>query len=153
MRALVVYDSKFGNTREIALRIADAMKTGDVDVDVLSTVDVLELPEKLDLLVIGAPTQAHGVEATMREFLERLPSDGLDHLRVAVFDTRMRWPKLLSGSAAEGIAKRMTRLGAELVDEPESFFVADKEGPLREGETDRAADWGRFLLSEVTMHA
>lgn len=153
MRALVVYDSKFGNTREIAERIGDAMKVGDTDVDVLSTVEFTDLPDNLDLLVIGAPTQAHGVEATMRAFLDRLPPNRLDHLKVAVFDTRMRWPKLLSGSAAEGVAKRITRNGAELVDDPESFFVADKEGPLREGEVDRAADWATFLLSTVKIHA
>lgn len=153
MRALVVYDSKFGNTREIAERIGDAMKVGDTDVDVLSTVEFTDLPDNLDLLVIGAPTQAHGVEATMRAFLDRLPPNRLDHLKVAVFDTRMRWPKLLSGSAAEGVAKRITRNGAELVDDPESFFVADKEGSLREGEVDRAADWATFLLSTVKIHA
>jgi hypothetical protein len=45
------------------------------------------------------------------------------------------------------------RKGAELVDEPESFFVADKEGPLREGEVERAEDWGRFLLTQMSTHA
>lgn len=154
MRALIVYDSKFGNTREIATRIAEGLRAaGDANVEVCAAEELRDLPAKLDLLVIGAPTQAHGVEATMRAFLDRLPLDGLDRLRVAVFDTRMRWPKLLSGSAAEGIAKRVTRLGAELVTEPESFFVADKEGPLREGETERATDWGRSLLAGVSVHA
>ena len=154
MRALVVYDSKFGNTREIAMHIGEALKKdADAVVEVVSTSDVDDLPAGLDLLVVGAPTQAHGVEATMREFLERLPFQQLADLPVAVFDTRVHWPKLLSGSAADGIAKRVKTKGAELVDEPESFFVSDKEGPLREGECDRAAAWGRHLLSEMKVHA
>lgn len=125
----------------------------EIDVEVRSTAEIPYLPEDLDLLVLGAPTQAHGVEAKMRAFLDGLPPSRLDHLRVAVFDTRMRWPKLLSGSAAEGMAKILTRYGATMVDGPESFFVEDKEGPLREGEADRAADWGWFLLSEMRIHA
>lgn len=154
MRALVVYDSKFGNTREIAMRIGAALKSGDeATVEVVSTAEVQDLPEDLDLLVVGGPTQAHGVEATMQEFLDMVSPDRLDHRRVAVFDTRVHWPKLLSGSAADGIAKRVMKKGAELVDDPESFFVADKEGPLREGEVERAEDWGRFLLSQMKAHA
>lgn len=152
MRALVVYDSKFGNTRAIAEKIGEGLEDG-AEVDVRSTIDAGSLFQGVDLLVVGGPTQAHGVEATMREFLEQVPIASLDHVPVAVFDTRVRWPKLLSGSAADGIAKRLVRGGAELIDEPESFFVEDKEGPLRDGELKRAADWGRHLLAEMETHA
>ena len=154
MRALIVYDSKFGNTREIAIRIGDAMQEdGDVEVSVQPTEEFTGLPDDLDLLVIGGPTQTHGVEATMRRFLDSLPAESLAGVTAAVFDTRMHWPKVLSGSAADGIAKRLERLGAALVDGPESFFVQDKEGPLREGETDRAVDWGWFLMKEMKIRA
>lgn len=153
MRALLVYDSKFGNTRQLALRIGEVMRVHGQVVDVESTEEYAGFPEEVDLLVLGAPTQAHGVEATMRDFLVQLPVDRLEHLPVAVFDTRVHWPKLLSGSAAETIAKRLTRNGALLVDEPESFFVDGREGPLSDGELQRAADWGAFLASEMKTHA
>ncbi len=154
MDALVIYDSKFGNTEKVAIAIGEAMRAdGDVSVEVQSTEAFTGLPEGLDLLVLGAPTQAHGVEATMRDFVASLPMERLQDLRIAVFDTRMHWPKLLSGSAAETISKRMTRNGAQLVDEPESFFVDGREGPLSDGELQRAADWGTFLTSQMTSHA
>jgi flavodoxin I len=153
-RVLVVYDSKFGNTRTIAAHIGDALGAGsDIAVDVLSTGDINDFPEDLDVLVLGAPTQRHGLEDTMRQFLESLPPGRLSGLPVAVFDTRMQWPKVLSGSAADGIAKRLSGLGAQLVVKPESFFVADKEGPLREGETERAAEWGRKLHAALSLPA
>jgi flavodoxin I len=101
--------------------------------------------------VLGAPTQRHGLEDTMRRFLDSLPPERLSGLPVAVFDTRMHWPKLLSGSAGDGIASRLTAFGARLLEEPESFFVADKEGPLREGETERAAEWGRRLQAHLMV--
>lgn len=154
MHALVIYDSKFGNTRKVATAVGDSMRAGgDVTVEVLSTEEYLGLPEGLGLLVLGAPTQAHGVEATMRDFVASLPMDRLLNLPIAVFDTRVHWPKLLSGSAAETISKRLTRNGALLVDEPESFFVDGREGPLSDGELHRAADWGTFLVSQLTSHA
>lgn len=153
MKILLVYDSKFGNTRQIALRVGEAMRKDGQVVEVLSTEEFAGFPEQLDLLVLGAPTQAHGVETTMRDFLARLPVDRLERLPVAVFDTRVRWPKLLSGSAAETIAKRLTRNGAVLVDEPQSFFVEGREGPLGDGEIQRATNWGAFLATEVAAHA
>ncbi len=66
---------------------------------------------------------------------------------MAAFDTRFRWPELLSGTAARGIAKRLERKGARLIAEPESFFVEHKDGPLTEGELGRAASWARQLAT------
>ncbi len=150
MHTLVIYDSKFGNTRNVAIAIADAMRTaGDATVEVQSTEEFISFPEGLDLLVLGAPTQAHGVEATMRDFVASLPMARLENLPVAVFDTRVHWPKLLSGSAAESIAKSLTRNGGVLVEEPESFFVDGREGPLSDGELRRAAGLGHVPRQPV----
>lgn len=154
MRAMVVYESKFGNTREVALRIGEAMMAeGHFEVEVRAIADMPVLPEDLDVLVLGAPTHAHGVEATMRGFVEALPASRVEHLRVAVFDTRLHWPKLLSGSAADGMAKTLTRKGATMVDGPQSFIVEDREGPLRDGEADRAEQWGTHILTQLKSPA
>lgn len=51
----------------------------------------------------------------------------------------------LFGWAAKPIAGRLTRAGGTLVAEPEGFVVLDSEGPLKEGEVERAAAWGRTL--------
>jgi hypothetical protein len=69
-----------------------------------------------------------------------------DGRHAAAFDTRGDKPKVLTGSAAKGIARRLRRHGYEVIGE-ESFLVADIAGPLREGELDRAKDWGRALVT------
>jgi hypothetical protein len=72
---------------------------------------------------------------------------------VLVFDTRMRMIKLLTGSAAEGAARTLKNLGAELLLPPESFFVKAMEGPLDDGEVERAAAWVRSPRVLDALHA
>ncbi len=156
MRAAVVYESSFGNTREVALAVARGLGASAHAVDG-------EPPDlgELDLLVVGGPTHVHGLSSERsrkaatdqgatgaggigaREFVERMtPATGL---AAAAFDTRIRKPAALTGSAARGIAKRLRRRGCRLAAEPESFFVEGTDGPLAPGELERAADWGRSL--------
>ena len=72
-------------------------------------------------------------------------------MAVAAFDTRVRWPKLLSGSAAEGIAKRLTSDGATLIVPPESFIVTTRKPILLEpGELPRATAWAGTLAEAVS---
>lgn len=141
MGILVAYDSKFGNTEAVAKAIAEVL-----DAPAVRATEPLELAG-VDLLVVGGPTQMHGVAARLGRRLDALPSGALDGLDVAAFDTRFRRNPLLTGSAAKAIAKKLTRRGGRLVTEPESFFVADTEGPLEDGEVERAADWARGLAT------
>lgn len=142
MHAMVLYDSLFGNTEQIACAIEGVLKEdGPVALRAVSEVDVL--PPDLDLLVIGGPTQGHGVSAPMKTLLDATPPGRIDGVDVATFDTRLKWPEFLSGSAARGIAKHLTHKGARLITPPESFYVEGKEGPLAAGELDRAATWAR----------
>lgn len=151
MGTLVIYESMYGNTEQIARAIADGLGAAG-SVEVRSMQAAGELPAGLELLVVGGPTYAHGVEASMKMFLDGLPSNVLDGVRAAAFDTRLNWPKLLSGAASKGIADRLERKGALIVADPESFLVEDKDGPLLAGELERAAAWGRSLAAS-TSHA
>ena len=156
MRAIVVYESRFGNTRAVAEVIADALAAELLSVD--------DRPPRLDegdLLVVGAPTHVHGLTSDrsrtaaveqggmrgrgVREWLDELPRGSG---RAAAFDTRIDKPAFLTGSAAKGIAKRLRAKRFELVSEPESFFV-DGNGPLHEGELERATAWARGLRNQV----
>jgi flavodoxin len=152
MNVLVIFDSKYGNTRVIAQEIGKGLER-EAEVTLQEVADVRAISRELDLLVVGSPTQAHGVEQMMKDFLDGLSTESVQGMRVAVFDTRLKWPKLLSGSAAEGIAKRLERRGANLIDEPASFLVEGAEGPLVEGEAHRAEEWGKHLLQEMHMQA
>ena len=51
--------------------------------------------------------------------------------------------------AAGPIAKRLAKKAGELVVPPKGFFVAGTEGPLKEGELERAVDWAGRILAKL----
>jgi hypothetical protein len=168
MKALVVYESMFGNTRKVAEQIGEGLRP-ELDVTVVGVAEATpELVGEADLLVAGGPTHVHGLpgvrsrnaakamtekegsafvlepralEPGMREWLKLLA------LRpatiAATFDTRMHGPAVFTGRASRGIARRLRRRGAHVV-AAESFLV-DKQNRLSDGETDRARAWAHEL--------
>jgi flavodoxin len=156
MKVLIVYDSYFGNTEQIAQAIGDALRP-QADVDVLRVGDVkLEQLSDLDVLIVGSPTRAFSATPPIKQFLGGIPGGGLDGVKVAAFDTRIdvekTGPRFLAmlvrvfGYAAEPIAKRLERKGGEPGAAPAGFIVNDSEGPLREGELERAAEWAKQVV-------
>jgi len=151
-KALVIYDSQFGNTGKIAQAIADGL----VDLDEVDLVHVSQTsPGELggiDLLIVGSPTQKFRPTQRVTDFLKGIPSGSLLGVNAAAFDTRFTEEKIgeirileffvgLFGYAAKPIADRLQKKGAQLVVLPEGFYVDDTEGPLLEGELERAAEW------------
>lgn len=147
MNALVIYDSTFGNTEQVARAIADSLgERGSVRLMRVSEASSLDL-EGLDLLVLGCPTQRHKLTPAVQAFLAGIPRRALGGMSAAAFGTRYRKARWLTGSAARAIAKGLRKAGASLLLPPESFFVAAREGPLAEGELQRAGDWARQVLA------
>ena len=150
MKALVVYDSQFGNTEKVAQEIAQTLES-KAAVSIARAAQYGEASwQGVDLLVVGCPTQAWKATKEMNAFLERIPKGALAHTAVATFDTRYDRPAWLTGSAAKSMANKLSKSGARLVTPPESFFVTGSEGPLAEGELAHAAAWSRGLLSELS---
>ena len=146
MKFLVVYESDYGNTERLARAIAEALhEQGEARVAPVGGVSGLSDGE-IDLLVVGAPTQLHGLTDGMREMLESLPKGALRGMRALAFDTRYRGPRLVRGSAAKEIAGLLRHLGCRLLAPPESFFVKGEEGPLEPGEEYRAKAWALHAL-------
>lgn len=157
MNALIVYDSKFGNTERIARAIAGRLGTARLiraeDVGELGRIDC-------DLLIVAGPTQRQGASPAMQELLARIPRGALKDVPAAAFDTRYRMSQFLSGSAAAWIASRLKRAGARLVVPPESFFIERDVPPQGEkrrhemerlelGEEERAAEWAAIILERM----
>lgn len=140
MKIAIVYGSRSGNTRLIAETIAEALRSRG-QVELLAAGDAWS-PTGTELLIVGGPTEGHGVTPVVKGFLDRLPR--LQGLQVAAFDTRLKWPIWLSGSAADGIAERLQGLGGVLVAAPESFLVT-REPKLYAGEVERARAWALAL--------
>jgi hypothetical protein len=162
VRALVVYESHWGNTAAVARAIAEGLGP---EARVLSTAEATaEAMAGIDLLVAGAPVIAFGLPTertleklranpgkapappdlshpAMRTWLEALPAG---KTRFAAFETRVRGP---FGHATSAITGRLERAGYRQAAQPASFVVAGRYGPLRDGELERARSWGAELAA------
>jgi hypothetical protein len=171
MRALVVYESMFGNTREVAAAVAEGMGTR-VAVNLVEVADApTEIGDKVSLLVVGGPThalglsrpqtrqdakqrptgQAESAKVGLREWLGTLTPGGAAPL-AATFDTRIRRPRM-PGSAARRAERQLRRLGFEILTGPTSFWVTGTAGPLVDGERERARRWGEQIGAELVTRA
>jgi flavodoxin len=149
MNTLIIYDSTFGNTAQLAQAMAERLgEHGTMRIALADEAGLSEM-EEIDLLIVGGPTQRHGVSPAIRDLLERLPRRTLRGAGAAAFDTRYHMAAWKSGSAAHRIASKLKRTGASLLVEPESFFVAEREGPLEEGELERAARWAEGVFERL----
>ena len=168
MKTLVVYESLWGNTAAIAQAVAEGIGPG---ARAMSTAEATnELVEEADFLVAGAPVFAfHLSSDRARQDIAAHPDPGapppdlshpslrdwLDALTpgnvpCAAFDTEVRGP---FGKGAPAIAEALQEKGYQLVDEPQGFIVSGKHGPLRDGECERAMQWGQHLRQRVEQPA
>ena len=144
MKALIIYDSVYGSTEEIAKAIAGAI-TGEV-----RTVRVGEAPpadlRQTDLLIVGSPTHGGRPTPAIQGLLDRIADSSLNNIRVAAFDTRLTGRLVgIFGYASGKIADALKAKGGTLVPPPEGFFVIGKKGPLVEGELERAGQWAKGI--------
>jgi len=150
MKALVVYDSIYGNTEKIAKAIGSVVG-GEVRVLRLSEARPSDLAS-LDLLVVGSPTHSGKQTPSTEEFLSRIPANALKNVRVTSFDTRngTHLAKLF-GYAAGRIAAILEEKGGRLAVPPEGFIVDGKEGPLKKGELERSGLWAKEIVKSLSL--
>lgn len=169
MRALVVYESMYGNTQQIAQVVAEGLRK-----HLPTTVDEVgvaadELADDVVLLVVGGPTHAFSMsrESTrvdaaskvttpvvsrgrgLREWIEAICSNSGNRPPTATFATKVRKPRLF-GSAASAAAKRLRRGGFPLVIPPTDFWVDGSKGPLSQGAVEEAQAWGEQLGARIS---
>jgi flavorubredoxin len=167
VKALVAYESMFGNTERVARAVAAGLRLEGVDTTVLDVAHAADVDlADVDLLVVGAPTHGFSLSrpATrrdavrqggrtdaaalgMREWLETLDEDTRRPL-VATFDTRVTKVRYLPASASRRAARTLNDHGFHIVGSPTGFLVHDVSGPLESREVDRAIAWGRGVASE-----
>ncbi len=143
MKALVIFDSNFGNTRKIAEVIAKKLKTKAVQVSKVTK----DQMENLDLLIVGSPIIGWKPSEKMEKFLAGLKNGQLKNVKAAAFDTRVKL--FIHGDAAGKISKALKNAGAEIIAQPKGFFVKGKEGPLLEGEIEKALEWASVISSST----
>jgi hypothetical protein len=164
MKAVVVYESHWGNTEAVARAIAEGIGEGAA---VLTTDEAsVTAVADVDLLVAGAPLMAlrlpqegmrNSIEGAgrktqkpaelghpfMRTWLATLPRG---NGAAAAFETRLRWSP---GGATGAIEKGLRESGYRTIAKPERFIVKGSQGPLRDGELERARHWGEELRTAV----
>jgi hypothetical protein len=173
MRAVVVYESMYGNTHQVADAIGAGLRSAfDASVIPVSEATPAVLADA-DFVVVGGPTHAHGMSraATRKGAVEaaQKPVGGLkvepdalgpglrdwfdslgqSSVKAAAFDTRLHGPAALTGRASRGVTRSLRAHGFDLVAEPESFLVT-KQDRLVPEETTRARDWGTKLAAGIT---
>lgn len=161
MKALVVCESMFGNTMDVARAVHGGLSR-HLDVRLVPVGSAVVVGPEIDLLVVGGPTHAFSMtrpqtraealdkgaqgpaDVGIREWLTDLPT-ARPGARVATFDTRVDKVRHLPGSAARKAARVAVRHGYGLAAAAESFYVLDTAGPLLDGELARAQAWGEHL--------
>lgn len=167
MRAIVVFESMFGNTEEVARAIGEGLAK-HLEVEVVEVGSAPTMVAQDDLLVVGGPTHAFSMSrgstredaATktsdplvsqgegVREWLERMSVPSGGHPPVAAFDTRVARPRL-PGSAAKAIERRLRKRGFTIVHPAMSFHVHGMEGPVEDGELEKARAFGERLAAAL----
>ena len=176
MRAVIIYESMYGNTHAIA----EAIGRGLAREHEVSVVGVAEAtPELLDgaaLIVAGGPTHVHGMSRAQsrKAAVDAAHKDGSGltleahaqgpglrdwfgtvgriHGCGAAFDTRLNGPAAFTGHASKAIAKLLDRHGLTEIAPAQSFLVT-KDNQLMPGEEDRAEQWGRELAAKLPAAA
>ena len=170
MRAVIVYESMYGNTH----LVADALGAGigsTFDVQVVPVAQATpEILADASLVVVGGPTHIHGMSraATRKAAVEGAdkpgslleldpdaPGPGLREwfgslgrypAKAAAFDTRLHGPAAMTGQASKGVARLLRAHGFDVIAKPASFLVT-KDNRLDLHETDRAREWGAGLAA------
>jgi flavodoxin len=150
MNALVVYFSKFGNTQMVAQAVAERLQSAGtartVSLDHLTTADL----DGIDLVVMGSPTHRMNLPEAVRPVFESLPKRLLRGTPFAAFDTSYKMSGFLSRfTAAKKLAQKLRKLGGRRIVPPETFHVVEREGPLYEGEVERAQEWAESILDRL----
>jgi flavodoxin len=149
MNTLVIYDSTYGSTEEIAQAITDSLAQ-HCTARLLRVNKVQPSDLKgVDLLVLGCPTLKRKPTPAVQAFLDCVSRRPLKGVSAAVFDTRYRKLGLLTGSAANVVANRLRKAGVNVLLAPQSFFVVAREGPLGEEEREHAVAWAQEIVEAL----
>jgi flavodoxin len=146
LKAFIVYDSAFGNTKAVAETVAGQLEGLDAAAVPVDDFDARDLAAG-DLLVVGSPINGWRPTPKVTELRSGIGQDQLKGVKAAAFDTRLRM--FIHGDAAKKITRALRAGGADIIAEPMPFYVGGTKGPLRTGEIDKAGNWAKALLTSL----
>jgi len=138
--AIIIFDSRYGNTQKIANSIQAGVREAGIDVSCLATSDVdINSLKSYDLICVGGPTQYRTASETMQNFLRSIEKFNLSGKFGFVFDTRR--DSILAGSAAKFIEERLRKLGLKIVSPGQSAIIFDPQPEEKRGESESKDAW------------
>lgn len=157
---VIVYDSVFGNTAQVARAIGAELEAAHqvrcIAVTEAGSADLAGA----DLLIFGSPTRGFRPTPAIQEFIGSA-REALRGVPAVAFDTRLdpesihpaplRWVVQAGGYAAQNLQRELAEYGAVKIAEPEGFLVGGTEGPLLTGELARARDWARGVAARLAV--
>lgn len=145
MKAIVIFDSHYGNTKLIAETVAK--KLGD-NVPHISVKDIKASDiNEYELLVVGCPIVSWGPTKKIAKFLNSLNPDKLKSMSVTAFDTRVK--TFICGVFVNKIGKALAKTGANLIVPPMEFYVKKNQPILLDGELEKAENWATSIKSKL----
>ena len=147
-KALIVYDSIYGNTRKVAMALSRGLEAGGIYVDSKFVSDCL--PDELsdyDIIGIGSPTHFHGASKNIKSFLSNLKDARFNNKIGFAFETKADFP--LAGSAAKKIIKSLKKMDCKIINKNISGKVLEKEGPLVESTLKTMEQMGIIISANV----
>lgn len=150
MKTHIVYDSAYGNTKSVAEAIADKLQQLHASAVPVPEFDTRNLAAG-DLLVVGSPINGWRPTARVTALLAQLGSGRLHDINAAAFDTRIRF--FIHGDAAKKMTRLLKEGGARIIADPAMFYVRGTEGPLRNGELEKAGAWAETLAAALERKA
>ena len=153
MKVIIVYKTKFGNTKKAAEAIGEGLAEGGHDI-VLKNVDEINVDEikDVDMLVIGSPTYAGSHARSIKKFINKLSEINLEGKSIAAFDTHS------SGGDGKFLRKAVFKMekqilkkipGIKKVMDGLQVGVHGIEGPLIDGELEKCKEYGKNLASQL----
>jgi flavorubredoxin len=126
VKAIVLFDTLFGNTEKIANSFAKGLRDAGIGADCISIITAnIDKIASYDFIAVGAPTQFETASRPMKEFLERMKNVDLKRKYGFAFDTRL--DDIMAGSAAEYIEKKLAIYGLEILRPYKSATVVWQE--------------------------
>ena len=147
MKAIVIYETKYGNTKQVAEIIAEGMSEVEgmeATVNHVKDVDISKISE-YGVLVVGSPNHAGGPTGSVKKLIKQLEALTV---KAAVFDTYMGKD---FGKAVKKLEKYIGKKapGMELVVPGLSIQVQGMKGPVVDGEFTKCTEFGRSVAAKI----
>jgi flavodoxin len=158
MKALILYRSYHGNTKEVAETIAGEIKRLGHNAEAQDLRRKLPDLGGIDAIVIGAPTRMARVTRKAKSVLKKLKKV-FGGKPVAVFDTygpvptkpdELEKTKKWLYPGAAGIMQSVAKdLGLNVYENTLRCEVAGSKGPLKDKEKDKAAAFAKAFMAAI----